>query len=87
MLAKHNIGPLTAQQIEEFVAVVRPNIHFQWDPEAQARDARLSLNRIMRHQVDALADQQTLAYVRMTLGSPLSMLRYPSCRSSLYNTG
>jgi hypothetical protein len=71
MLCKSNIRPLTKQQIEEFVALVRPNVKFKWDAEAQARDARVSLNRIMREQVRALStlDMNNTVFVHGAAGT------------------
>jgi hypothetical protein len=41
--------------MELFMRTVRPTIPFTWDPEAEARDARVSLRLIMREQVRALS--------------------------------
>jgi hypothetical protein len=68
--------PLSSQQIEEFVRFVRPNLTFEWDPQAQAADARRSLNRIMRVQIDALAtlDMNQRVFVQGAAGTGKTQL-------------
>lgn len=68
--------PLRPDQIEEFVRFVRPNLEFAWDPESRAIDARRSLNKIMRGQVDALAtlDANGKAFVSGAAGTGKTQL-------------
>ena len=67
---------MTPQQIEEFVKVVRPTIPYKWDPVAQARDARISLNAIMHEQIRALAtlDMNTKVLVHGAAGTGKTQL-------------
>ena len=87
MLSKWNIRPLTKEQIEEFVAFVRPNIQFKWDAEAQARDARVSLNRIMREQVRALStlDMNNTVFVHGAAGTGKTQLALRWAERALAN--
>ena len=68
--------PLQPGQIEEFVRFVRPTLTFKWDAESQAADARRSLNRIMRTQVNVLAtlDMNTRVFVHGAAGTGKTQL-------------
>ena len=46
---------LAADEIEAIVAFLRPTLDFRWDPQAQARQARVTLHRITADQTRALA--------------------------------
>ena len=50
----HN-RPLAVDQVEAIVGFLRPNLDFRWDPQAQARQARVTLHRITADQTRALA--------------------------------
>ena len=50
----HN-RPLAADQVEAIVGFLRPDLDFRWDPQAQARQARVTLHRITADQTRALA--------------------------------
>ena len=78
---------LRQDQIEEFIRFVRPDIEFTWDPEAQSVDARRSLNRIMRGQVDALAtlDANKRVYVRGAAGTGKTQLAIEWARRASAN--
>lgn len=54
-LGNQRSGPLSDLQITAILEVIRPTLTFEWDPESQARNARISLERIMREQTRALA--------------------------------
>lgn len=79
--------PLRPDQIEEFVRFVRPSLEFSWDPEAQAVDARRSLNKIMRGQVDALAtlDANRRVFVRGAAGTGKTQLAIEWARRASAN--
>ena len=51
---RHN-RPLAADQVEAIVGFLRPDLDFRWDPQAQARQARVTLYRITADQTRALA--------------------------------
>ena len=46
---------LGVDQMEELMSIVRPDVEFRWDPQAQVRNARLRLHRITADQTRALA--------------------------------
>ena len=48
-------GPLAADQVEAIVGFVRPDLNFQWDPQAHARYAQAALRRISTELTRALA--------------------------------
>jgi hypothetical protein len=62
---------MSHEQIEDFVKFVRPTISYKWDPEAQANEARASLNSIVREQVRALStlDMNNTVFVHGAAGT------------------
>jgi hypothetical protein len=62
---------MSHQQIQDFVNFVRPTISYKWDPEAQANEARTSLNSIVREQVRALStlDMNNTVFVHGAAGT------------------
>ena len=62
---------MSHEQIEDFVKFVRPTISYKWDPEAQANEARASLNGIVREQVRALStlDMNNTVFVHGAAGT------------------
>jgi len=55
MVGNYQNGPLDDDQIEAVIEIVRPDVDFRWDPQAQARQARVTLHRITADQTRALA--------------------------------
>ena len=47
--------PLNAEQINEVLRIVRPDLEFDWNPQAEAIHARAALRRISAEQTRALA--------------------------------
>ena len=84
---QREIPAMTPQQIEEFVKVVRPTIPYKRDPEAQARDARISLNAIMREQVRALStlDMNNTVFVHGAAGTGKTQLALRWAERALAN--
>ena len=62
---------MSHQQIQDFVKFVRPTISYKWDPEAQANEARTSLDSIVREQVRALStlDMNKVVFVHGAAGT------------------
>jgi hypothetical protein len=76
---------LSDQQVTAIIEVVRPDLTFDWDPQAQARNARVSLDRIMREQTRALAslDQNKIVFVQGSAGTGKTRLAIQWARRAL----
>ena len=76
---------LTDAQVQAIVDKVRPDVEFEWDPQSQARNARVSLDRIMREQTRALAtiDQNSKVYVQGSAGTGKTKLALQWARRAL----
>jgi hypothetical protein len=84
-LMSHRSQPLTDVQATAIIEKVRPDIEFVWDPQSQARNARISLDRIMREQTRALAtlDQNQNVYVQGSAGTGKTKLALQWARRAL----
>lgn len=76
---------LSDEQVTAIIEVIRPDLTFEWDPQAQARNARVSLDRIMREQTRALAtlDQNKMVFVHGPAGTGKTRLALQWARRAM----
>lgn len=76
---------LSDEQVTAIIEVIRPDLKFEWDPQAQARNARVSLDRIMREQTRALAtlDQNKMVFVHGPAGTGKTRLALQWARRAM----
>jgi hypothetical protein len=76
---------LNDAQVTAIIERIRPDIKFDWDPQAQARNARVSLDRIVREQTRALAslDQNKIVFVQGSAGTGKTRLAIQWARRAL----
>lgn len=53
-VARHTTGLLTDEQVAEIVALLRPDVHFRWDPAARLRASRTRLDELATQQTQIL---------------------------------
>ncbi len=77
---------LSDVQVTAILERIRPDVDFEWDPQAQARYARQSLNRIMREQTRALAtlDQNKSVFVHGPAGTGKTRLALQWAKRALH---